>query len=282
MMSQKSIALVTGATGGMGRVLVRSLAGAGNTVVAVARSAARADELREAVAPLPVEVLIGDLSSRDDVFRLAQRFTTLNLLINNAGAHFRHRTVNADGIEMHVAVNYLGGYLLTELLRPALLAGAPARVVNVVSASLADTRQVKIRRRPRPVGLGDLRALTDVNPEAGFTAYARSKLLTLMAGYRLAEELDGTGVTVNSVHPGVVGTDIVDDMTPAYLRLFGGLIKRSLLTPEEGAASILRVAGLSGVTGRYFDRDVEARSSEVSYDRALQERLLAISRPYLS
>jgi NAD(P)-dependent dehydrogenase (short-subunit alcohol dehydrogenase family) len=281
-MSQKSLVLVTGATGGMGRVLVRSLAGAGNTVVAVARSAARADELREAVAPLPVEVLIGDLSSRDDVFRLAQRFTTLNLLINNAGAHFRQRLVNADGVEMHVAVNYLGGYLLTELLRPALLAGAPARVVNVVSASLADTRQVKIRRRPRPVVLGDLRALTDVNPEAGFTAYARSKLLTLMAGYRLAEELEGTGVTVNSVHPGVVGTDIVDDMTPGYLRPFGGLIKRSLLTPEEGAASILRVAGLSGVTGRYFDRDVEARSSEVSYDRALQERLLAISRPYLS
>ncbi len=263
--------MVTGATGGMGRVIVRELARRGGTVIAVARS-------RVEFEPKNVEVMTADLSSLAEVRRLAAEFTAkhdaLHLLVNNAGAHFRHRAISADGVEMHIAVNHLGGFRLTNLLRPALRAGAPARVVNVVSAAMTDTRQVKIRRRPRPVSL-EPAELPDLNGERGFepfTAYARAKLLTLMAGYHLAETVDG--VTVNAVNPGLAGTKIVDDMMPTFMRPFGGLVKRSLLTPEQSAAFILRVAtspDLDGVTGRYFDRDVEARSPEISYDRALRE-----------
>jgi retinol dehydrogenase-12 len=289
---EETVSLLTGATGGMGQVIARELVRRGGTVVVVARSAARGLQLQEALGSERVQVLTADLSSPDDVHRLAARFTArhtaLQLLINNAGAHFRRRSVNADGVEMHIAANHLGGFLLTELLRPSLLNAAPARVVNVVSAAMIDTRQVKLGRRPRPVSLEPADDLTGLNGEAGyqpFIAYARAKLLSLMAGYRLAEILAGTGVTVNAVNPGLAATKIVDDMTPAAMKPFSGMVKRSLLTPEQGAEAILRVATapeLADVTGRYFDRHEEARTPEASYDRALQEWVRTSSSAYLS
>jgi retinol dehydrogenase 12 len=274
------ISLVTGATGGLGRVVAAELARRGSHVVVVARD-------RRAAAPF--EVLVADLSERDAVHAVADEFlarhSTLHLLVNNAGAHFGPRSVNADGVEMHVAVNYLAGLTLTERLRDALIAGAPSRVVNVVSASMNDTRQVKIGKTPRPVALGsaDLEDIRTLNPARGyqpFTAYARSKLLTLMAGYRLAEQLAGTGVTVNAVHPGIAATGVVDDMIPAVMKPFARLIKRSMLTPEQGAAAILRVATdpeLEGVTGRYYEQEAEATSAPISYDKELQRQLLMMS-----
>ena len=288
----ETVSLVTGATGGLGQVIARELVRRGGTVVVVARNAARGLQLQEALGSDRVEVLTADLSSPDEVHRLAARVTArhaaLHLLINNAGAHFAHRSVNADSVEMHIAANHLGGFLLTNLLRPSLLNGAPARVVNVVSGAILDTRQIKLGRHPRPVSLepaDDLTGLNGLNGYQPFIAYARAKLLSLMAGYRLAETLEGTGVTVNAVNPGVVATKIIDDMTSTALKPFSGMIKRSLLTPEEGAEAILRVATapeLADVTGRYFDRHDETRTSAVSYDRALQEWVWNSSSVYLS
>lgn len=291
--ASETVSLVTGAAGGLGRVVATELARRGGHVVLVVRDPRAGDALKDDIARRAgagrVEVLAADLSVRDAVHDLADRFlarhSALHLLVNNAGAHFARRSVTADGVEMHVAVNHLAGFTLTERLREALLAGVPARVVNVVSASMNDTRQMKLGGPPRPVPL-DVARLDDirsVNPARGyrpFTAYARSKLLTLMAGYRRAEQLEGTGVTVNAVHPGIAATGVVDDMTPALMKPFAGLIKRSLLTPEQGAEAILRVATdprLDGVTGRYFDRDAEARTAPVSYDRELQQRIVDIS-----
>jgi NAD(P)-dependent dehydrogenase (short-subunit alcohol dehydrogenase family) len=158
-------------------------------------------------------------------------------------------------------------------------------VVNVASDTLRDTRQVKIARQPRPATVDprDLEDLASLSPSEGFVpfeAYGRAKLLTVTAGYGLARELRATGVTVNSVHPGLVATGIVDDLIPAILRPLRGLIRRSLLTPEEGAAAILRLAldpGLTGVTGRYFVRDVDTATPPVTYDRTVQELLLRTS-----
>ncbi len=291
------VSLVTGATGGIGQVVVTELARLGSTVVVVARDRVRGEALREHVADRigadRVEVLTADLSSRADVRRLAEQVTArhpaLDLLVNNAGAHFRQRSVTADGVERHVAVNHLAGFMLTELLRGPLTAGAPSRVVNVVSAAINDTRQVKLRRRPRPVRLdparaGDLAALNPADGFSPFSAYARAKLLTLMTGYLLAETLDGTGVTVNAVHPGLVGTGIVGDIAPVFSRPFHGLIRRFLLTPEQGAAAILRLATspeLAAVTGRYFDREVETRSAPISYDPQVRRQVWEGSRAHL-
>jgi NAD(P)-dependent dehydrogenase (short-subunit alcohol dehydrogenase family) len=288
------VSMVTGATGGMGRVIATELARLGSTVVIVSRGDAGGEQLRRQIAAEVgadrVEVLVGDLAAQPDVRRVADEFTArhqeLHVLVNNAGAHFRKRLVNADGIELHVAVDHLAGFGLTTALLDQLRVGAPSRVVNVVSDSMNDARMSTRRGQPRPVTLdaAELDDLRRVNGAAGFVsfeAYARAKLLTTMTGYLLADELREAGVTVNAVHPGLVATSIVDDIAPPLMKPFLGLIKRSLLTPAEGAAPILRLATapeLDSVTGRYFVRDAEHRSPEISYDLDLQRRVWAASR----
>jgi NAD(P)-dependent dehydrogenase (short-subunit alcohol dehydrogenase family) len=290
------VSMVTGATGGMGRVIATELARLGSTVVIVSRSDTGGEQVRRQIAAEVgadrVEVLTGDLASQADVRRIAEEFTArhqrLHVLVNNAGAHYRQRMVNADGIEMHVAVNHLAGFGLTTALLDQLRAGAPSRVVNVVSDSMNDARPVTRRGRPRPVTLdpGEVDDLRRINGTAGFMpfeAYARAKLLTTMTGYLLADQLHETGVTVNAVHPGITATGIVDNIVHPLMKPFLGLIKRSLLTPEQGAAPVLRLATtpeLADVTGRYFVRDTEHRSPEISYDRDLQQRVWAASHAH--
>jgi NAD(P)-dependent dehydrogenase (short-subunit alcohol dehydrogenase family) len=287
------VSLVSGATGGLGQVIATELARRGSTVVIVSRSGGDGEQLRRQIAAEVgadrVEVLAGDLSSRADLRRVAGEFTArhdrLHLLVNNAGAHFRKRLVNADGIEMHVAVDHLAGFGLTTSLLEQLRAGAPSRVVDVVSDAMNDARTVTTRGTPRPVTLdpGELDDLRRVNGASGFVpfeAYARAKLLTTMTGYLLASQLSETGVTVNAVHPGITATKIVDDIVPPLMKPFLGLIKRSLFTPAAGAAAILHLATapeLAGATGRYFVRDTEQRTPAVSYDRDLQQRVWAAS-----
>ncbi|WP_066369988.1 SDR family NAD(P)-dependent oxidoreductase [Herbidospora mongoliensis] len=275
-------ALVTGGTGGMGRVIVTELARAGAHVVATSRDHERGQALRRRIAGEigadRVEILTGDLAARADLHRLAAGFTarhdSLHLLVNNAGAHYRERLLTADGVEAHLAVNHLAGFTLTHLLENHLLAAGTARVVNVVSATMSDARSVPLFGRPQPVSL-DLSGVTDVrdlNPADGyvpFAAYARAKLLATICGYAFAERWQDAGVTVNAVHPGIVSTGIVDDLVPAVLAPFRSLIHRRLLTPEQGAGAALRLAtdpGMEGVTGRYYMRDKETRSPEASYD----------------
>ncbi|GIJ44118.1 retinol dehydrogenase [Virgisporangium aliadipatigenens] len=286
-----NVSVVTGATGDMGRVVAAELVARGDTVLLVVRNAERGRRIAAQLGFDRVEVFAADLTSPDDVHHLAGRISArhpeLHLLVNNAGAHFRTRDVNDLGVELHVAVNFLAGFLLTERLLGALKAGAPSRVVNVVSDAINDTRQVKLGRAPRPVSLEPFDDLTKVNPDQGFqpfTAYARAKLLTVMNGYALADRLADTGVTVNSVHPGVAATGIVDDMIPSYAKAFRGMMTRGLLPPKEGARAILHVAtapALEGVSGRYFNRFDEARTPPVSHDRGLQQQVRDAAGAYL-
>ncbi len=183
----------------MGRVIATELARAGATVVVVTRGTRGGADLHkmidEEVGDAPgtgrIEVLVGDLGRQADVRRVAGEFLArhgaLHVLINNAGAHFRRRQLSPDGIEMHLAVNHLAGFLRNTLLRPALLAGAPSRVVTVVSETMSDTRGLKLRRRPRPARISpdDLGSEQDFAP---MLAYGRSKLAALRCGYRLAEQ----------------------------------------------------------------------------------------------
>jgi NAD(P)-dependent dehydrogenase (short-subunit alcohol dehydrogenase family) len=290
----RPVAVVTGATGGMGRVITRALVTAGWHVVAVVRDAARAAHVLHPDDATPsgvVEFVAADLSCRDCVAAATRRIRTsherVHLLINNAGAHFSSHQLSADGLEMHIAVDYQASYGTTWLLREELARGR-ARVVNVASDTLRDTRQVKLggRLRPPTVDPRTLHDLTSLNPKDGFVpfeAYGRAKLLTVTAANGLARRLGGQGVTVNSVHPGIVATDIVDDLIPPVLRPLRGLIRRTMLTPEKGAASALRLAldpELSGVTGRYFVRSVDTATPPITYDTDAQDALLAASEQF--
>ncbi|AWB86794.1 hypothetical protein [Mycetocola zhujimingii] len=148
----------------------------------------------------------------------------------------------------------------------------------------------KLLGKPRPATLdtSDLGDLTRLNPEPGFVpfeAYARAKLLTVMAGYDLARAVAADGVTLNALHPGIVATGIIDDLIPAVLRPLEGVIRRSMLTPAQGASATLHLAttaGLNGVTGRYFVHGTEARTPPISYDLIAQARLRDASDRFLA
>lgn len=267
--SHEDVAVVTGATGGMGRVIVGELAAQGMRVVAVVRDLQRGQELRRqartSLGEDRVEVVGADLAVRGDVVAAARSITAAHqriaVLVNNASAHFSRRLVSVDGIELHVAVNFLAGFGLSALLTDALTNGG-GRIVHVVSDSMNDTRMIRLGGHRRPVRLppAQLDDVRQVNPESGFRpfqAYARSKLLAAMAAAELAETLAPRSVTVNLVHPGIVGTDIIDDIVPRPARPIAGLARRLALTADEGAAAALRLATdpqLNGRTGRYFDR----------------------------
>lgn len=285
MSAGRRVAVVTGATGGMGRVLTQELVRDGMHVVAVARDAARAAALLSHDMPDggTWEVLAGDLSERAGVIRvagaIAERHDAVHALVNNAGAHYAQHRRSADGIELHIAVDYLAAFGVTTLLEEQLRRGR-ARVVNVASDSLRDTRRITLLGTPRPatIDAGELDDLTRLNPAAGFIAfeaYARAKLLTVTAGYDLARTF-APEVTVNAVHPGIVSTELIDGLIPAPLRPLKELIRRAMLTPEQGAAAALRLAvdpALEGVTGRYFVREIETPTPPVSHDPDVQRRL---------
>ncbi len=273
-MMQGKVALVTGANAGMGRVIATELARQGATVVLLCRDARNGEEARRAIIQETgnpaVDLLVADLASQQAVREAAgqfrARYPRLHILVNNAGAHIQQRQLSVDGIELNLAVNHLSAFLLTNLLLDRLTTGAPARIVNVASASMATT-----------IDLDDLQSERTFVP---FAVYGRAKLAMVLCTYALARRLAGTGVTVNALHPGITATKIVDDVAPPLARLFLGIIKRFLPSPERGARTALYLAtspAVAGVSGTYFNKGKEARSVPISYDEALQERMWAIS-----
>jgi NAD(P)-dependent dehydrogenase (short-subunit alcohol dehydrogenase family) len=264
------VCLVTGATNGIGRETALELARRGAMVALVARDAARGEgtlaEVKRAAAGAPPLLFRADLGSLPDVRRLAgeatRRLPRLDVLVNNAGAIHMERKRTADGHEMTFAVNHLAPFLLTNLLLPKLRASAPARVVNVASEA----------HRPATLDLDDLMGERSYR---GMRAYSQSKLANLLFTYELARRLEGTGVTTNALHPGVVATGFGRN-DPGWLRVAVRLLSPFLLDARKGAATTLHVAtdpALEGVTGRYFAKSRQAASSPASHDREAQLRL---------
>jgi len=165
-----------------------------------------------------------------------------------------------------LAVNHLASFLLTNLLLDTLKASAPARIVNVASDAQA-----------RSLNLDDLQSEKRYGP---MRAYSQAKLAVILFTYALAQRLAGTGITVNCLHPGAVATSNIDRGVPPYAKALTGIIKRFLITPEQGAQTPLYLATspeVEGVTGKYFVRCQEKPSVLISYDTALQEQLWKVS-----
>lgn len=266
--------LVTGATFGIGKETALGLARQGARVVIVGRDASRTGEtvlwLRRQSGNDQIDFLLADLSSQAEVRRAAAEFKRtqdrLDVLINNAGAIVTKREITVDGFERTWALNHLAYVLLTLELLDRLEASAPARVINV--ASTAHAR----------VGL-DFDDLQSARNYSGFKTYSRSKLANILFTYALARRLDPASVTANCLHPGVVATGIARNMNPAFKLVFAA-ITPWLTTPKQGAATSIFLAAsaqAAGVSGKYFDKCKPARSSDLTYDVGLQERLWEIS-----
>jgi NAD(P)-dependent dehydrogenase (short-subunit alcohol dehydrogenase family) len=255
--------LVTGATDGLGRVLAARLAAEGATVLAHARSEARA---RETLGDLldggdDVRLVVGDLASLHAVRALADQVPDhLDVLVNNAGIGGTlpgdgQRLESEDGYELRFAVNYLAGFLLTALLRERLVASAPARIVNVASAGQS------------PIDFDDVMLERDYS---GGRAYTQSKLAQILHAFDLAEELRDAGVTANALHPGTY--------MPTKMVLAAGTTPATPL--EDGLKATWRLAAdpaLDGVTGRYFFGVDEARADAQAYDPDARRRLRELS-----
>ena len=246
--------VITGATAGIGKAAAIELARRGADLVLVARNPHRASaavtEIHETAPDAEVDVFRADLADLDDVRTVAAElrdaFDTIDVLVNNAGIDAIEARRTAQGFDEMLATNYLGPFLLTHLLLAPIRAAAPARVVVVGS----EAHRFASRLDPeRFEDMGDYRGLIPSQ-----RAYGRTKLLDLLFAAELARRLDGTGVTVNSLCPGFVATELAHEQGAG--RLLAPLsLTPFVRTPAQGARMTVRLATdpkLEGVTGRFF------------------------------
>jgi NAD(P)-dependent dehydrogenase (short-subunit alcohol dehydrogenase family) len=271
---QGKICMVTGAASGIGAVTAWALAQQGAAVILVDRNSDEgmitANRIKQQTGNPAVEFMLADLSAQKEIRQLVQQFRSryqrLDVLVNNAGAFFRRRQETVDGIEMTFALNHLGYFLLTNLLLDTIKASAPARIINVSSRSHARAQ----------INFDDLQSRSSYR---GLQAYAQSKLAIVLFTYELARRLEGTGVTVNALHPGVVATNFATN-NRGVVSLSMRLFRLAFISPEQGAQTSIYLATspeIEGVTGKYFVEKKAVPSSPASYDTATASRLWQVS-----
>ncbi len=268
------VALVTGATSGIGEVTARELARAGATVVLLARDADKArsvaEDIKRDTGNPGVEVLIADLGVQDQVREAARQFRQnhdrLDILVNNAGAVHTRRTETPDGIETTWAVNHLAYFLLTTELLDLLKKTPGARVVNVSSDAHRGAR----------INWDDVEGKRSYS---AFQAYGQSKLANVLFTRELARRLRGGGVSANALHPGFVATGFgKNDGGP--MQFVFGLLRPFSRSPEQGARTSLYLATspeVAGVSGRYFADEREVEPDVRALDDGAADRLWRLS-----
>jgi len=266
------VTIVTGSNTGIGKATALGLARDGAEVILAVRDTAKGEAARaeivaqsknEKVVVMPLD--LGDFASiRAFAAAFAQRYPRLDILVNNAGLWNSKRSVTKEGFEATFGVNHVGTALLTLELLPLLEKSAPSRIV-IVSSDLH--YRGKMRWDDLQHAKGSF---------SGLAAYNQSKLANVLFANALSRRLGGKGVTVNSLHPGVVATELTRDLP----KVISAVWKMFLLTPEQGAACSLYVAtspAIEGTTGAYFDKSKPKPPSKDGRDVDQQERLWALT-----
>ena len=265
---QGKVCLVTGATSGIGKEIARSLSRLGATVAIVGRSVEKCESTLQDTNC--ASHFVADLSLQADVRKLAQDFSSkyerLDVLVNNAGVFLAEKKTTADGIEYTFAVNHLAPFLLTNLLIDRLKESAPSRIITTSSsahkAGQMDFEDIQFEKKHY----------------SGISAYSQSKLANILFTRELARRLAGTQVTANCFHPGAVRTRLVQGGS-----IYGLVWKAAgpfFVSPEKGADSAVFLAssdGVAGVTGGYFVKRRQERSSGVSYGEETAKKLWKLS-----
>ena len=262
--------LVTGASSGIGEATAARLAAMGAHVVLVSRTKKRGEEARARILGkhpgASLDLLIADLSTTTAVRALADEFKAkyprLDVLINNAGLITSRRRVTSDGLEMQFAVNHLAYFLLTGLLLDVLRASAPSRIVNVASTAQSS-------------GVIDFTDLQMTRHYRGWQAYANTKLMNVVFTYELARRLEGTGVTANCLHPGVIYTGLMRNFS-VVIHVLWIAVRRFFKQPDDGAETPVYLASspeVEAVSGKYFRYCRPMDTVAVSRDREVQRRL---------
>jgi NAD(P)-dependent dehydrogenase (short-subunit alcohol dehydrogenase family) len=272
-MSDKTV-LITGANSGIGKAASLALAKMGAQVVMVARNrergeAARAEIIKDS-GNNSVDLLLADMSSLESVRQLSREFQSqyprLDVLVNNAGLFNQRRNVTVDGYENTFETNYLSSFLLSNLLLDLLKKSAPSRIVNVSSVGHYNGH----------INFDDLNLEKNYG---GWKAYGQSKLALVLFTHQLAKKLEGTGVTVNALHPGTVATHIWSRPLGPFGFIMA-LPKLFMISPQKGADTIVYLAAsdeAANINGEYLEKSRVKKSSDESYDDDVAQRLWDVS-----
>lgn len=267
------ICMITGANSGIGKATALGLAKMGATIIMVCRNKDRGEkaleDIKKEVENGTVDLMIADLSTQKAIHQLVkefkERYQFLHVLINNAGVNLSRCMLTEDGIETTFAVNYLAQYLLSNLLLDVLKASSPARIVNVASSVLAKNI--------------DFENLNGEKHYRQLNAYGQSKLAVILFTYELSRRIEGTGVTVNCLHPGYVKTNMIKNFRK-FVKYFYPLIGLFMKKPKKGAKTSIYLASSSeveGVSGKYFKKRKEVESMKAVYDEEIAKRLWDVS-----
>jgi NAD(P)-dependent dehydrogenase (short-subunit alcohol dehydrogenase family) len=268
------IVLITGATSGIGYETALALAKKNATVVITARNMEKGNSVKEDLilksTNLDIHFLECDLASFESIKRFAAEFRNnfdkLHILINNAGIWDFTRRESRDGIENTFATNHLAPFLITYLLIDILIKSSPARIINLTSGL--------------HFGSINFHDIEFSRGFSGFKAYKQSKLANILFTRSLSKRLNGNGITVNCVHPGMVNTNLARD-AGWFLR---GAFKLFGKSPQKGAQTSIYLATspeVKNITGEYFSNCKVKRSSKQSYDMVMADKLWKISEKYI-
>ena len=269
------VCIITGATSGVGYQAVKRLARGGAQIVMVCRNGEKAKRVKEEIEcefQVRMDCVQADFSRFADVRKAAgeilQKYPRIDVLINNAGVHYTHRTLNENGIEIVFAVNHLASFLFTRLLLDRLLQSAPARIIQVNSQG------------HRFGGLD----LTDLNWDKrryrGLKSYGASKIAQLLTVWEFAAQLPGSGVTINAMHPGEVRTNIGMNNEWLYRMYQHYLLRWILKDPVISGEALYYLAAapeMAEVSGRFFNLTIDEKPASHALDRSLGRRVWALS-----
>ncbi len=243
--------LITGANSGIGKATATALANLGYRVIFVARNLQKAEatkkEISNASGNTSVDFIIADLMSLSQIRKCAetfnQKYNSLDVLINNAGVCLPERRITEDGFEEMFQINHLSHFLLTNLLLDVLKKSDEPRIINVSSGGYNS-------------GKFDPENLQSEKKFSTFGTYCNTKLLNILFTFELADRLKGTGITVNTLHPGVVNTNFAGEFK-GILGMLNRMFKPFLISPEKGAATSVYLASskeVKNISGEYFEK----------------------------